>query len=337
LQITFSMLVWRYMEIRKLQRTGGASLSMTVPKKWSDRFKLGDKDEVNIYFQKSGLLLVQPFRVKNETISTILQIDSLNEEMITRELVAHYISGSDQVVIKGKNINKNQRYHIRKVCQKLLGYEIIEESSREISIKNIFDVVKFPVPQNVERMFNITTSMFSDAIKSLVNDDQSLSSDVAERDFEINKLRMAIKRQFHKLLQDKMFDEEVDMNSMQFKYYETMSRYLERIADHAVKIAKTVLVSDHKLEDKVSSRLALVARKAISLLIDAKEMVKNIDKNSAHQILDKTLVLENALSSSKGATSPCEAVILDSLYLLAKRITDIAETVIDHAIIKEMN
>src|SRR3989344_7854925 len=103
------------MEIRKLQLTGGSSLAITLPKKWVDLFGLKSKDTVVIYSQKSGSLIIQPDRHKEQLLKTVLKIDGLTKDMLTRELTAHYISGSDELTIKSKRITRDQRNRIREI------------------------------------------------------------------------------------------------------------------------------------------------------------------------------------------------------------------------------
>jgi len=243
------------MEIRKLQLTGGSSLAITLPKKWADHFGLKSKDTVVIYSQKSGALIIQPARHKKQLLKTVLKIDDFTKDMLTREIIAHYISGSDEVTIKSKKITHDQRNRIREVSHSLIGYEIIDESSEEVSIKNIFDATKFPIIQNVGKMFVITKSMFNDAIKAIAQNNKPLARDVIDRDFEVDKLQLAIMRQFYTLIQGRVYDEEIGLSQMDLNYYENVATQLERIADHAVKIAKAVITADKKLESLVSSHI----------------------------------------------------------------------------------
>ena len=100
------------MEIRKLQLTGGSSLAVTLPKKWADHFGLKDKDSVIIYTQTSGSLIIQPARFKERMLKTVLKIDGLTNDMLRRELMAHYISGSDEVKIVGQKITQDQKFYL---------------------------------------------------------------------------------------------------------------------------------------------------------------------------------------------------------------------------------
>ena len=323
------------MEIRKLQLTGGSSLAITLPKKWVDHFGLKSKDTVVIYSQKSGSLIIQPARYKEQLLKTVLKIDGLTKDMLTRELTAHYISGSDELTIKSKRITRDQRNRIREILQSLIGYEIIDESSEEVFIKNIFDATKFPIIQNVEKMFVIVKSMFNDAIKAITQNNNPLASDVIDRDFEIDKLRLAIMRQFYALIQGRVYDEEIGLSQADTNYYEHVATQLERIADHAVKIARTVITADKKSESLVSSRLKNIVKKILPLLEYSEEAVRELDKTLAHIILEKNPEIERTLLLDRDVKSFEEMIVVDSLDRLRGYVMNIAEITIDQAIVKE--
>ena len=321
------------MEIRKLQLTGGSSLAITLPKKWVDHFGLKSKDTVVIYSQKSGSLIIQPARYKEQLLKTVLKIDGLTKDMLTRELIAHYISGSDEVTIKSKKITRDQRNRIREILQSLIGYEIIDESSEEVFIKNIFDATKFPIIQNVEKMFVIVKSMFNDAIKAITQNNNPLASDVIDRDFEIDKLRLAIMRQFYALIQGRVYDEEIGLSQADTNYYEHVATQLERIADHAVKIARTVITADKKSESLVSSRLKNIVKKILPLLEYSEEAVRELDKTLAHIILEKNPEIERTFLLDRDVKSFEEMLVVDSLDRLRGYVMNIAEITIDQAIV----
>lgn len=323
------------MEIRKLQLTGGSSLSITLPKKWVDHFGLKNKDAVVIYSQKSGSLIIQPARRKEQFLKTVLKIGGFTKDILTRELIAHYITGSDEVVVKGKKITQDQRNRIREVSQSLIGYEIIDESSEEIFIKNIFDATKFPIIQNVEKMFVIAKSMFNDAIKAIIQNNKPLASDVIDRDFEIDKLRLAIMRQFYALIQGRVYDEEMGLSQADLNYYENVATQLERIADHAVKIAQAVIAADKKSESLVLSRLKNIVKKVLPLLEYSEKMVRKLDRTLAHKILDKNQEIERTISLNRNAKFFPEIIVVDSLDRLRGYVMNIAEITIDQAIAKE--
>ncbi len=57
------------------------------------------------------------------------KIDGLANGTLTREVIALYLSGADEFVLRGEKLTQGQRTKIRQVIQSLMGLEIINESS----------------------------------------------------------------------------------------------------------------------------------------------------------------------------------------------------------------
>jgi phosphate uptake regulator len=316
------------METRKIQKTGGSSLIMTLPKKWVDQNGLQDKDLVKVSISGPHALILRPLNNQKQTQKSFLKLDGLSKNVLTRELIAHYISGVDEIVVESERIFPEQRNNIRSLSNFLTGFEIIDESAEKIVLRNIFDPTKFPITKNIEKMFFTTKSMFQDALKALMENDKALGRDVIERDFEIDKLYLIIKRQRHSLSQDKISPEDIGLTLSELQYYEDVAVQLVRIGDHAVKIARVV--------EKLDKKFTKVEDKITGLLNKANEMVKKLDKGLAHEILNVNTEPKGPIPTD---LDPEEAFVVnlleDSLDRVQGYATNIAEITIDQAVEKE--
>lgn len=321
------------MEIRKLQKTGGSSLTLTLPKKWTQRFSLGDKDTVVTHPQSSGALTIVPQQVQQTTLSATLTIEGLTEEMMKREIVAHYIAGIDEITIVGDTITASTRTAVRTIAQSLVGFEIIDESSQAIILKNIFDASKFSVYETIGKMYRTVLSMVDDALKSVAEHNRTLAQDVVERDTEIDKWQLAIWRQVTTLMRDRLSEEEVGLDAAGLSYYHNVAMQLERIADHAVKVANLVST---KQQEAMSSRLVTISGDVVALLHHSRKMALDVDKRAAHQVIEMTLEVEKKLY--KGVTkndAMLETIVRDSLDRWRGYLMNIAELTIDYRIFRE--
>ena len=113
------------MEIRKLQKTGGASLSVTLPKKWAEGFKLKGHDQVSVHVRKSGSLMLRPLKLKEQIFRSHLDATGLKGRQLNRELIAHFIAGADEIQITAEAFKPEQRRNIRDTIQSLAGFEIV--------------------------------------------------------------------------------------------------------------------------------------------------------------------------------------------------------------------
>ena len=199
------------MDKRKLQRTGGASLTITLPKSWIESCNLTHQQEVNMFTQASGTLLLKPAPTEKEN-QTTLNITSLTEDMITREATALYIAGVNEIRFESTTITPAKRSQIRTIIQRLIGSEIIDESSEKVLVRNILDIAKLPIGDIIDKMFLVATSMLEDAIDGVLTSNQQKTHDIADRDLEIDKLYLIITRQFNAILNDTISEEELQLS-----------------------------------------------------------------------------------------------------------------------------
>ncbi len=88
---------------------------------------------------------------------------------------------------------------------------------------------------NFRKMGDIAKEMLQKAIQSFVNNDRRLAEEVCRMDEELDLLH----REVFKTVISEIHKEEVDSN--QYILAMSLSRYIERIGDHATKIAREVL------------------------------------------------------------------------------------------------
>lgn len=324
-----------YMEKRNIQKTGGASFTVTLPKQWVDRFGLEDKDPVELTIQPSGALLIQPEKNRKKLPKITCEADELTPEELAREIISSYLAGADEITIKGKRLEQPQRTQIRQVAKSLMGLEIIDESSTQITIRNIFDISRLSIPQNIEKMFFITQSMFADAMKALSTKDLVLAQDVIDRDLEIDKFHFLIIRQFHSLISGKLMEEDIGISLLDCNYYSFTAMQIERIADHAVKISRAIV--QMKVSSPKSNTLKVFEKdtqQVLTLLKQSASMVQTLNKKMAHTILDEFEAKEKLSNAKPAASVAVEPIIADSLDRVQRYILNIAEMTIDQLAMK---
>ncbi len=324
------------MEKRSIQSTGGASFTITLPKEWIIKNNIKQKDNVNVYVKPTGSLVIQPPTALERKTKKIIWTDKLNDEEIKRELIALYILGVDEVEVKGKVINQESRLEIKKAVQLLAGFEIIEESSKNIILKNLFNLEKFSVHEGIEKMFIMAFSMFDDAVKAFIANDKAVAVDIKERDFEVDKFFFLVLRQYHSLINEIVSEEDLRLDLKDAHYFENIARQLERIADHAVKISQQVIWGKVNKNKDLNSLIQKTSKKILFFLKEAMKFTKEIDKEKSHNTLNKikNTNKDTKLLLDKIIQKNCtEAVtVVDSLIRLRRYISNMAELTIDRAL-----
>ena len=146
-------------------------------------------------------------------------------------------------------------------------------------------------------------------------------------------------RQNRYSFQDKIYDEKLTIPPIRAIYQEGIAVQLERIADHAVKIARVIAEDNLSLSKDFTESLRETAEKILPLLAEAEQFVKNIDKKAAHEVLDqsdkvKKIIHQFSLKVVK-QKSPKASILSDSIDRLYGYISNMAELTIDQAIIEK--
>lgn len=315
------------MEIRKIQKTGGSSYSITLPKSWVTKNNLEEEGIIEVYDQNQKQIIIKPQR--NKILKAIVNIDNLSEDHIAREIIGTYISGVDEILIKSEKISYQQRSSIRLISYKLIGFEIMEESSTGIILKNMADS-EITANEYIKKMIKIIQSMFDDVILSIKNFDKKLALDIIERDVEIDRIHIVILRQFNNLLINLVSQKTENIDLIDLHFYELAGIKLERIADHIVKMAFLV----YRLKDKVA-----LDNIEYSDLINLKEYINNLpkiiftlDKKTAHLILDTYMEREKNefMIKTNKDNSLANVLIQDSVERIRSYVSNISEEAINY-------
>jgi phosphate uptake regulator len=320
------------MEKRKLQKTGGSSLSITLPKRWTENQGLKEQDFVVCHADEDGPLVIQSPETLKKKNHRSLAIDDLTNDEILREIVSTYVTGAEEVKVNARQISKNQRIAVRAAIHRLIGFEIIEETSEKIILKNISAPNKFSFEQGRERIFAITKSMLEDAVTSFIAGDKELAQDTIERDYEVDKIYFLTLRQSMSMFQYKIQERSENATIEKAHYYENIATQVERIADHATKIAE-ITSSGSLINKKFNHALKKVTVKIFACLNKAAKFTGDENRKSAHEIINilssvekNTNSLYNELSKEK---STKRAIVIDSIDRVGGYLRNIAEIVID--------
>jgi phosphate uptake regulator len=334
-------------ETRKVQVTGGSTYIVSLPKKWINKVKIKSGDGIALIPRSDGTLLINPkLSKKQEELTRSITIDySQDTETLVREFIGVYLAGYDVIEIKSKEkLSPAIRQKIRRLSYSVIGPEIIDETSNSVTVKDLLDASDFSLVKGVKRMYLIAKSMHRDAIIALNNQDIELMEDVESRDDEVDKFYWMIAKQYNLVLKDVFFADKMGITPQEALGYLLVARSIERIADHAKKLASNA--------KNVRGNLAIIPKitEASDAIIEVLDGAINAFYRNkfeyANEVVDKskslaetTEKLTREILALKGdaATIVSIAYIVDSLERTRAYVLDIAETSINHYFVTESN
>jgi phosphate transport system protein len=329
------------MEIRKIQLTGKSSYTVSLPKTWAKQVGLREQSQVGISTLPDGSLRVTPSDSVKPQGRGIFNIEGLFDDALARQMIAIYIAGYDTFELRAPQIRSDQRMTIRDMSYRLIGMEIVEETAKSVVIQDFISPNELKIKKSIRRMHLIIESMLADATKSLIKNDMDLANDVILRDRDVDRHYLLVLKRLQAMLKTP-FAEASDINANQSLEYYLTAVSLERIADHASRIARCVLtlaggsVPTETLDNiseasKLSNDIMQLAMDALSEL-DPKLAEKAIDTKSS-QIPVLRRVEAMALDLDVHTALPLNSIVT-SIDRVADYSINIAEVAINLAVAK---
>jgi len=316
---------------------------VTLPKDWIKSLKVKKNDPLGLLMQSDGTLLVTTKMTQDKThrIKEFEVNDTTNQTYLLRRLIGAYISGYTSIKIKSsKRMPPPMRVIIRKFTQTTIGQEIVEETDTTITLKDLLNPTEMPFDKTIRRMHIIVKSMHEDAMRALEENDRKLAEDVISRDNDVDRLHWLVARQHNIILRNVSLAEKMDITIEMSSICFLISRIIERIGDHVVRIAQNILnLVDDKLNKEIvesihsASELSLdIFNKSIGAFFrrDIKASNENIDSVSRLESLCEEI---NTLALQQiGVTAISIGYIVESIRRVGEYAEDISEIVINHLV-----
>ena len=329
------------MEIRRVQMTGGSSYVITLPKEWVKSSNIKKNDPLGLLIQSDGTLLIttkmtqdQAERVKEFNVS-----DVTNQTYLLRRLIGAYISGYNCIKIKSsKRMPPDIRVIVRRFTQTTIGQEVVEETDTSIILKDLLNPTEMPFDKTIKRMHIIVKSMHEDAMRALENSDRKLAEDVVSRDNDVDRLHWLVARQHNIILRNVSLAEKMNVTTEISSTFALISRIIERIGDHEVRIAQNILkLVDNTVNQEIFDHIHSASDLALDIFNKSVGSFYKKDIKASNENIESVKRLEsicekiNTLAlQQKGVTAISVGYIVESIRRIGDYAEDISETAINY-------
>lgn len=332
-------------QLRKVQLTGGSTYIISLPKEWASEVGIKPGDYVQVIPQPDQTLLLVPGeKVEEPSEALIDAVSAESPEEVVREFIACYLTGYNIIKLRfGKKVDEYKARLKDIMRNKLIGLETIEESTNQMVVRCFLGYMDFPIKDALKRIHSMTLSMCLDAIRSLKDHDKSLAKDVVQRDDEIDRLYLFVVRGLKLAVENRIIMKEIGlMSPRECLGYRLIVKSIERIADHAARIAGIILsLNLSKINSGLVKNISSIAEKSYAIYQDAVNSLYKLDIKQANDsimnvkelvrmegdLVEKIFKLRLDVETITGLR-----LILESLRRIAEYAADIAEIVINLAI-----
>jgi phosphate uptake regulator len=332
-------------DFRKVQVTGGNSFVVSLPKTWVNDVGLRASDPVAVLVQPDSSLLIVPrrdIRAPSRSEAILEATQGLDKDFLLRHFISYYLAGYDTIRITlGKSDGALRGFIREGIRRKLVGVEIIEESSGGILTQCLSGYVDLPLKKALERMAIIAGGMLTDSVAVLQGGGKGLATEVIERDDEVDRFYHFLLRQLNIAVRDRSVIQEIGLGSARDCLgYRLVAKSTERVADHAASIAAQTgaLRSVPDSSVKRVQEMAAISRKIFEssitalLRLDAKLAEDTINKTREVARLEEKLSSEILSPKMSGAQVAEVKLMLESVRRVSEYGADTSEAALDLAV-----
>lgn len=330
-------------EIRKVQKTGGSSFIISLPIKWIEKYEIKPKDGLGIISQPDGNLLITPQTNPEKYLKMKkFDVDEIKDyNFLFRLLIGTYIMGFSIIELESsKKFEPFIRDCVTNFTKIAMGPEIIEETNNHILVKDTLDPKEMPFEVTIRRMYIIAESMHERAIAALITRNKTLSEEVIKRDDDIDRLHWLIGRQSNIFLRDIILCQKMGVTLEEANQYQLFSKFLERIGDHAVKIAKHAMtLIDQDISEIIINKISNASKISLNLLsssLDAWLQKKIHLANDTIESVKKLVGICEEISHSPNKNNVESSIaisyIVESIRRTGEYAGDISEIIINNLI-----
>jgi phosphate uptake regulator len=328
------------MDSRKIQLTGGSTYIVSLPKSWVMDKGINAGDPVWITPLQDGNLLLSP-KLNKEGASRkkVLNLDTESGEHLIRKLIGMYIAGYNTIEIKSKKKLKPEISRaIREFTKMVVGPEIIDEDRNRVILQDLINPSEFSQKKGLRRMYLLVRSMHVDAMTALTKGDTELAKDVIVRDGDVNRLDWMIAKQYNLILNNTEIAKGAGVTSEKSLNLMLISRIIERIGDHATKIAESIKpLEGSDIGEDIAGEIAHSSDIALKILDKSMNAFFSEDLNEANDTIDMSTKLNRASDSlmrkirnHEGEDVVPLASIIESVRRTGLYATDISEIAINY-------
>jgi len=301
------------MELRKIQRTGGGTFFVCLPKEWAARNGLDKSSIVALSEAADGrLLLDAKYNVERAQRVAFIRPSPL----LDREIMGKYLLGYDIIRVEAKDrMSSEDRERIKQSSSRLIGLEIVEEDYSKIVMQSLLEHSAFPPDKILQREHSIASSMHRDAVTALIEGDKHLAKNVVARDIEVNRLYFLLVRILRTVIQNPGLSEKMGILPIDCLDYRLTASMVEAIGDKSVQLAELAI----ELEGvKISKELAQQLLKLHKIAFDTHE-------NALKAMFTRDIALAEALRNERKAI---ENQVKEVESMVHKNYSDIAPQVL---------
>ena len=330
-------------QTRRIQLSGGSTYTVSLPKAWMDGMGAGAGDQVTLVRgQDSSMTMFAASEPARRPGATIAISRSDTAESVKRKMIAAYLGGysSIRVVSRGGRIRPDYARELKALVKtSMVGTEVVESSSESIAVQVLARLPELSFEAALGRMHTMAASMHREAMEALLAADAAGSEEVARMDDEVDRFGLYMRRNLSASVGDANVLREMGLRqASDCLGYRAVITRIERVADHAVAIAKRTKFLDGRIGQGLAGGMENLSGGALKVFGGAFGALVRRDYGAAEAVAaEAARVVEEEKSLMSGVrdsdrNAGVARFVLEDIRRVAEYSEDIAEVAIDQNI-----
>jgi phosphate uptake regulator len=179
---------------RKIIKQGAGTMTVSLPTKWVKKNNLKQGSEVEIE-EKDNNVVISSEKID---VSRTFEMNTSTKKIMTyRTMQNAYNLGYDEIKINFDDPRILEK--IKKTANELIGFEIVHESNKSCTLKELTGIQQLEFDQIFRRLFRIINGMAEDGLAAVEQNDKAGIDNVVSRDLEVNKFSNLCIRYLNKM------------------------------------------------------------------------------------------------------------------------------------------
>ena len=314
--------------IRKVQRTGGSTFTVSLPKDWARGQGLTAGATVYLYAFEDRVVVAPTERAEGER-RTRVRVDGLELGAVARRIRQAYAAGSDAVIVEASGgLSTEQRRAATDAITDLVGMRVAAESADGLEARSMLDPSAVSLAQTLAQLRQLVLTMLREAIEALRADDAALAATARGRAEDVDRLVALVCRQFQGALVDVREVDQLEGDRSRAYRHVRLARGLDRIADAAGRIAAVAAEQDTPPEGAVNEAVGAAGQAVRDAVVSALGEEPATVERGEHAS-EPLAELDAALAATADPDCHRYGRVLEALSLVAARSRTLATLGLD--------
>ena len=201
--------------MRKLQKVGYSTLSVSIPSEFAKEMNLKQGDSILFREDADGTLrLIPAAKSKKSSRATIKPEQVGSSKMLAKLIIGAYVLGYDTVEVVGKEpLDRRTADLAVRTIKRLMGMEVVDSDERKVVGQSFTDPTRFPVDSLIKRLQVLVSQSLEEVMKALDLEQTGGLDEVVKVEEEIDELYWLILRQLLVALNRRELASEIGIES----------------------------------------------------------------------------------------------------------------------------